>query len=97
MENLIGVSVTTNFMSHFHTAKARTYPRTTTEDTVRAIYRAIKEQVRDEFMKFDGHESQPALALVETMDVDEDTIRATVWFDDPEAAMLFKLTHGGAA
>lgn len=92
-----GVSVTTNFMSHVHTAKARTYPRTTKEDTVRAIYRAIEEQVRDEFMKFDEHGIRPFGVDITKFDSDNDAIHATVWFDDPEAAMRFKLAHGGEA
>ncbi|MDD1497603.1 hypothetical protein PVA19_04200 [Agrobacterium sp. CNPSo 3708] len=88
------VSTKIPFMPEFQVAK-RLFPSNSADRAIE-VGRQIRHQLLERFKTFDGHGEQPRLVDIK-FDIDHDVIEVTAAFDDRNAAILWKLTHGGAA
>jgi len=66
-----------------------------TEEKARDVYNRVQDQVIEKFRTFDGHDSQPVRVIPANIDIDNNAIEVRIAFEDIDAAMLWKLAHGG--
>ncbi len=96
MTELIRVVGQTPFAPEFRVAKYRLSKHLPADEMARNALSLIKSQVKEKFSHFDGHAEQPKNVDIGHFDIANDAIEVVAFFEDREAALLWKLTHGGA-
>lgn len=98
MQNRILVEITRAFHPEYNKALTRLPAQISNQtDQARWVVKKIREQVREDTARGPFPFEEKPVVVSMGFDLPANQITVVVAFPDPEAAMLFKLAHGGTA